>query len=165
VIPYFLIFSRFSLLNTYSGLIVVYVSLSLPFAIWLMVSYFEEIPCEMEEAALIDRATRLKALWHVILPQARSRRGPAGSKVRAARVDGQSYRLSFGEAAVRHQPRLQEPRADPEVDDHVSPSNSASSRLPGCRPRQSRSAGRIPTMTGPRNPSIRCGNDTPTPAS
>jgi hypothetical protein len=65
VIPYFLIFSRFSLLNTYSGLIVVYVSLSLPFAIWLMVSYFEEIPREMEEAALIHRAIRLKALWHV----------------------------------------------------------------------------------------------------
>ncbi|HEY1795596.1 MAG TPA: carbohydrate ABC transporter permease, partial [Stellaceae bacterium] len=43
----------------------------LPFAIWLMVSYFEEIPREMEEAALIDRASRLKALWHVILPQVR----------------------------------------------------------------------------------------------
>jgi multiple sugar transport system permease protein len=71
VIPYFLIFSRFGLLNTYSGLIVVYVSFSLPFAIWLLVSYFEEIPREMEEAALIDRATRLKAMWHVVLPQAR----------------------------------------------------------------------------------------------
>jgi multiple sugar transport system permease protein len=71
VIPYFLIFSNFGLLNTYSGLIVVYVSFSLPFAIWLLVSYFEDIPREMEEAALIDRATRLKALWYVILPQAR----------------------------------------------------------------------------------------------
>lgn len=71
VIPYFLVFSRAGLLNSYSGLIVVYVSFSLPFAIWLLISYFEEIPREMEEAALIDRATRLKALWHVILPQTR----------------------------------------------------------------------------------------------
>jgi ABC-type glycerol-3-phosphate transport system permease component len=71
VIPYFLMFSRLGLLNTYSGLILVYISFSLPFAIWLMVSYFEEIPREMEEAALIDRASRLKALWHVILPQVR----------------------------------------------------------------------------------------------
>jgi multiple sugar transport system permease protein len=71
VIPYFLIFSGLGLLNTYTGLIIVYVSFSLPFAIWLLVSYFEEIPHEMEEAALIDRATRLKALWYVILPQVR----------------------------------------------------------------------------------------------
>src|SRR3954453_6060452 len=71
VIPYFLIFSRFSLLNTYSGLIVVYVSFSLPFAIWMLISYFEDIPRELEEAALVDRASRLGALWHVILPQVR----------------------------------------------------------------------------------------------
>lgn len=69
VIPYFLIFSRLSLLDTYSGLIVVYISFSLPFAIWMLVSYFEEIPREMEEAALIDRASRFKAMWYVVLPQ------------------------------------------------------------------------------------------------
>lgn len=69
VIPYFLIFSQLSLLNTYTGLIVVYISFSLPFAIWMLVSYFEEIPREMEEAALIDRASRLKAMWYVVLPQ------------------------------------------------------------------------------------------------
>ena len=37
----------------------------------LMVSYFEDVPLEMEEAALLDRAGRLRALWHVILPQVR----------------------------------------------------------------------------------------------
>ena len=69
VIPYFLIFGKLSLLNTYTGLIVVYISFSLPFAIWMLVSYFEEIPREMEEAALIDRASRFKAMWYVVLPQ------------------------------------------------------------------------------------------------
>ena len=53
------------------GLTVIYLTFSLPFAIWLMVSYFEDIPLEMEEAALLDRAGRLRALWHVILPQVR----------------------------------------------------------------------------------------------
>ena len=71
VIPYFLIFSDLGLLDSYPGLIAVYMAAALPFAIWLLVSYFEDIPREMEEAALIDRASRLKALWHVILPQAR----------------------------------------------------------------------------------------------
>lgn len=71
VIPYFLIFTRLGLLDSYYGLIAVYICFSLPFAIWLLVSYFEDIPREMEEAAYIDRASRLKALWHVILPQAR----------------------------------------------------------------------------------------------
>ncbi len=46
-------------------MIAIYLTFSLPFAIWLMVSYFEDIPLEMEEAALLDRAGRLRALWHV----------------------------------------------------------------------------------------------------
>jgi len=71
VIPYFMIFSRVGLLNTYHGLILIDLTLSLPFAIWLLVSYFEDIPREMEEAALIDRAGRFRALWYVILPQVR----------------------------------------------------------------------------------------------
>ncbi|HET7633152.1 MAG TPA: carbohydrate ABC transporter permease [Burkholderiales bacterium] len=71
VIPYYLVFSRIGWLDTYRGLVLIYLTFSLPFAIWLMVSYFEDIPHEMEEAALLDRAGRWRALWHVILPQAR----------------------------------------------------------------------------------------------
>jgi len=71
IIPYYLVLQKIGGLDTYSGLIVIYLSFSLPFAIWLMVSYFEDVPYEMEEAALLDRAGRLRALWHVILPQVR----------------------------------------------------------------------------------------------
>lgn len=71
IIPYYLILQKIGGLDTYSGLIIIYLTFSLPFAIWLMVSYFEDIPLEMEEAALLDRAGRFGALWHVILPQAR----------------------------------------------------------------------------------------------
>jgi len=71
IIPYYLMLQKIGGLDTYGGLIIIYLTFSLPFAIWLMVSYFEDIPREMEEAALLDRAGRLRALWYVILPQVR----------------------------------------------------------------------------------------------
>lgn len=71
VIPYYLILNRIGMLDTYQGMITVYLTFSLPFAIWLMVSYLEDIPREMEEAAFLDKASRLQALWHIILPQVR----------------------------------------------------------------------------------------------
>jgi multiple sugar transport system permease protein len=71
IIPYYLVLQKIGWLDTYTGLTVIYLTFSLPFAIWLMVSYFEDIPLEMEEAALLDRAGRLRALWYVVLPQVR----------------------------------------------------------------------------------------------
>ena len=71
IIPYYLVLQKVGMLDTYTGLIVIYLTFSLPFAIWLLVSYFEDIPREMEEAALLDRAGRFRALWYVILPQVR----------------------------------------------------------------------------------------------
>ena len=71
IIPYYLILQRIGGLDTYAGLIAIYLTFSLPFAIWLMVSYFEDVPLEMEEAALLDRAGRFRAFWYVVLPQVR----------------------------------------------------------------------------------------------
>ena len=71
IIPYYLVLQKIGGLDTYSGMTAIYLTFSLPFAIWLMVSYFEDIPLEMEEAALLDRAGRLRTLWYVILPQVR----------------------------------------------------------------------------------------------
>ncbi|RYF74818.1 MAG: carbohydrate ABC transporter permease [Comamonadaceae bacterium] len=71
IIPFYLVLQKVGGLDSYSGLTAIYLTFSLPFAIWLMVSYFEDIPFEMEEAALLDRAGRLRTLWYVILPQVR----------------------------------------------------------------------------------------------
>jgi multiple sugar transport system permease protein len=71
VIPFFVAFRELGLTGGYLGLTVVYLSFSLPFAVWLMVPYFEDLPREMEEAALVDRAGRWRTLWYVILPQVR----------------------------------------------------------------------------------------------
>jgi multiple sugar transport system permease protein len=69
IIPYFLFLQKIGWLDSYKGMTLIYLTFSLPFAIWLMVSYFEDIPREMEEAALIDRAGRLRAFLYVVLPQ------------------------------------------------------------------------------------------------
>ena len=71
IIPYFLILRNIGWIDTYQGIILIYLSFSLPFAIWLMVSYFEDIPFEMEEAAFLDGASRMKTLWRIIIPQVR----------------------------------------------------------------------------------------------
>ena len=71
IIPYYLVLQRLGLLDSFSGMSTIYLTFSLPFAIWLMVSYFEDVPLEMEEAALLDRAGRLRTLLYVILPQVR----------------------------------------------------------------------------------------------
>lgn len=69
IIPYFLVLRNIGWMDTYHGIILIYLSFSLPFAIWLMVSYFEDIPLEMEEAAAVDGAGRLTTLWRIVIPQ------------------------------------------------------------------------------------------------
>lgn len=71
VLPHFIILRHLGLIDTHLGLIIVYLSFTLPLAIWLMVSYCEDLPSELEEAARVDQATRWQAFWRIILPQLR----------------------------------------------------------------------------------------------
>lgn len=68
IIPIFLIFIRLSLINTYTALIVAYCTFALPFATLMLKSYFEVLPGDLEEAALIDGCTPVSALFKVVLP-------------------------------------------------------------------------------------------------
>lgn len=61
---------QLGLFDTWTGLIVPYVALTLPLALWIISAFFREIPWELEEAARVDGATRLGALRHAILPVA-----------------------------------------------------------------------------------------------
>jgi multiple sugar transport system permease protein len=70
VIPLYITLSKFSLLNTRLGLIIVYSGLNTSFVIWMMQSFLEEIPKEIEEAAMVDGDSRLSALWRIVLPLA-----------------------------------------------------------------------------------------------
>jgi multiple sugar transport system permease protein len=68
VIPLFLILQQFGLNNTLLGLIAVYLVWSLPFALWLLQGYVAGIPKDLEEAAAVDGAGRLRVLVSIVLP-------------------------------------------------------------------------------------------------
>jgi multiple sugar transport system permease protein len=69
-IPLSQIISRFGLYNSYWALILVYPTFLIPFASWLMMGYFRTISRELEDAALVDGATRLQAMMRIVLPLA-----------------------------------------------------------------------------------------------
>ncbi len=70
-VPLYLLLERLGLLNTRSGLVLCYASTSVPFAIFQLRAAFEAIPIDLEEAAMIDGATRAQAFVKVVLPAAR----------------------------------------------------------------------------------------------
>lgn len=70
LLPLYLMVSRIGLANSLFGLVLAYVTVCLPFALWLLRSFFAGIPIELEEAAMIDGAGRLRAFIDVVLPQA-----------------------------------------------------------------------------------------------
>lgn len=70
LVPIYTIWRSLGLLDTHAGLILAYTTFALPFVIWVMRSFFLEIPVDMEEAALVDGCTRGSAFWRVVLPLA-----------------------------------------------------------------------------------------------
>jgi len=68
IIPYFNLAKRFHLFNTYTGIILADCSFLLPFCIWMLKSYLDSIPSDLEEAAMIDGCTRLGAMLRVTVP-------------------------------------------------------------------------------------------------
>ncbi len=69
-IPMFVLFVRLSLNNTIPGIIIAYVSVSVPFTVYVLTGFFASLPKELEEAAMIDGCTSLQVFWHVMLPLA-----------------------------------------------------------------------------------------------
>lgn len=67
-VPFVIIFSSIGLIDTYSGLIAIYVAATLPFSTWMLKSFVDEIPREIEEAAMVDGKSRLMAHLTVTLP-------------------------------------------------------------------------------------------------
>jgi multiple sugar transport system permease protein len=68
VIPLYLLYQRLGLYNTHAGLILAYQLITLPFTIWMLRSFFQEIPLEIQEAAKIDGCSWFGVLTRVILP-------------------------------------------------------------------------------------------------
>ena len=70
VIPLYLVMARLGLVNSLLGLVICYATFALPFALWLLRSFMTAIPIDLESAAMIDGASRIRAFIDVILPQA-----------------------------------------------------------------------------------------------
>jgi multiple sugar transport system permease protein len=68
IIPLYIMYKLLGLTNSYLGLVIVYTVLYVPFAVWLLVGFLRDFPVEIEEAALIDGCSRLRALVSVVVP-------------------------------------------------------------------------------------------------
>lgn len=77
-LPIFMMWSRLGLIDTKMGLIIIYVSLNVPFTIWLIDGFFRQIPTSLSEAAMVDGCTRWQAFWKIEFPLARSGIAAAG---------------------------------------------------------------------------------------
>ena len=70
--PVFLFFVSLKIVDTHIGLIVLYTAFNLPYVIWMMRGYIQEIPLELEQSALVDGLSRWAVLWKVVMPMARA---------------------------------------------------------------------------------------------
>ena len=70
VIPLFVIIQKLGLFNTHTALVIAYTSFSIPFTVWMLRGFFEAIPAELEEAAVIDGASMMGTFHRIILPLA-----------------------------------------------------------------------------------------------
>jgi ABC-type glycerol-3-phosphate transport system permease component len=68
LIPYYKVLQTLGLINSLAGLVVVYISFTIPMLTWMMMGYFQGIPKELDEAALIDGCGRFRTFWRIILP-------------------------------------------------------------------------------------------------
>ena len=71
LIPIYQLFAGLHLTNSLWALIVTYPAFIVPFATWMLMAYLASIPRSLEESAMVDGCTRLRALWHIVLPVAR----------------------------------------------------------------------------------------------
>ncbi len=99
IIPIYKMMRSADLLNTYFSLVVAYVTLTLPVAIWMLRSFVSKIPTELEEAARIDGATRLQAFLKIVVPL--SRPGIAATAVWIIVVTWQEFLFALAFTSTR----------------------------------------------------------------
>lgn len=67
-IPLYLLISRMGLANTLSGLVLIYPTFVVPYATWMLISYFRSVPFEIEESAIIDGCSRIGCMFRIVFP-------------------------------------------------------------------------------------------------
>jgi multiple sugar transport system permease protein len=92
-VPVFVIWSDWNLLDKRTGLILVYVAMNLPFAIWILYGFIAQIPKELEEAAVIDGCNPYQVFFRVVLPLIRT--GLAAAAIFTFRIAWNEFILSL----------------------------------------------------------------------
>jgi ABC-type glycerol-3-phosphate transport system permease component len=70
VLPFFLMFKAWGLLDTRTALVMVNLSIVLPYAVWMIKGFLDAVPLEIEESAMVDGASRSRVLWEIVVPAA-----------------------------------------------------------------------------------------------
>lgn len=68
MVPLYILAIRLGMVGTYRGLVIAYAVTAVPFSIWILKGYYDTIPFDLEEAAMLDGCTQLQAFWKVLLP-------------------------------------------------------------------------------------------------
>ena len=71
VTPYYVLMSRFGLIDKHLSLIITYCAFTLPFCVWMLNTYFHSVPVDMEESAMIDGCSRMRIYWEIMMPLAK----------------------------------------------------------------------------------------------
>ena len=71
LVPWFIVFRALGLINTYTGLVIAHLVITVPLITWIMIGFFEEVPVELEEAARIDGCSRAGVFLRIALPLVR----------------------------------------------------------------------------------------------
>ncbi|MCX6080329.1 MAG: carbohydrate ABC transporter permease [Chloroflexi bacterium] len=68
IVPLYVLFNGLKLTDTLTALVISYLTFTIPLSTWLMIGFFEDVPIDLEESAMIDGCSRLQALFRVVLP-------------------------------------------------------------------------------------------------
>lgn len=71
LIPLFIVFQLLGMVGTVTALIVTHLVITIPIIVWIMIGYFENLPAELEDAAMVDGATLWQSFWYIAVPLAR----------------------------------------------------------------------------------------------
>jgi multiple sugar transport system permease protein len=68
IIPIYLLMSSLGLLDTFLGMVIIYMTISIPYSVWMLKSFFDEIPRELDEAAMVDGCSKLRIIGQIVVP-------------------------------------------------------------------------------------------------
>jgi multiple sugar transport system permease protein len=102
LVPWFILFTRMKLIDTYAAMILTHLIITLPLIVWMLVGFFEDLPEELADAAMVDGATVFGTFWKIAVPLVRP--GIAASAILAFIFSWNNFMFSLVIASYRTKP-------------------------------------------------------------